>query len=463
MRAVGDILLISCYELGHQPLSLASPLAQLARAGYRPTAVDTAVEPLSDSAIAKARLVAIAAPIHTALRLGVRVAERVRQLNPRAHIVFYGIYAGLNAAYLLRCHADSVIGGEVEAPLLHLAQELESQPSRPSTRRQPPTPEAMGALERVAYAVPAREMLPPPDRYARLRTGNHVALAGYVEATRGCLHTCAHCPITPIYHGRLFAMPRDVVLADIRQQVQAGVKHITFGDPDFLNGPTHALRIARTLHAEFPKLTFDATIKIEHILEHRQLFLELRALGCVFVVSAVESLSPTVLARLRKGHTRDDVATALTILDEAGIPMRASLVAFTPWTTRADYLELLDFIAEHDLIEQVDPVQYTIRLLVPPGSALLDDPDARGWLGELDEAAFTYRWDHADPGMDRLYDEVRALVEARQQVGEEARAIFAAVYARAALAAGKPQAHAPHPAPSARRSTLPHLTEAWFC
>jgi radical SAM superfamily enzyme YgiQ (UPF0313 family) len=469
----GAILLVSTYELGHQPLSLAAPLAHLARAGFAPAAADTAVEVLTDAAIRRARLVAIAVPMHTALRLGARVVERVRALNPGAVIALYGLYAWLNGDHLLRAGADAVIAGDAEAPLLALAQTLDecdgdwlAEPLPGVRTRQ----HAAAPLPRFRpEAAPERAALPPLQRYARLRVGDTLTLAGYVEATRGCLHTCLHCPITPVYGGRFVAVPRELVLADVRQQVQAGARHITFGDPDFLNGPTHALRIARALHEEFPDVTFDATIKVEHILKYRAHFAELRALGCLFVVSAVESLSETVLIRLRKGHTRADVATALAIMDEAGITLRPTLVAFTPWTTLDDYLDVLDFVAEHHLIHHVDPVQYTIRLLVPPGSALLGEADTHLWLGPLDEAAFTYCWDHPDPQMDALYQSVRAAVEQGQRAGLDAGALFAQVRALALRAAGRPasevdvpatMAHAPL---AARQRALPHLTESWFC
>ena len=98
----------------------------------------------------------------------------------------------------------------------------------------------------------------------------------------------------------------DVVLADIRQQVAAGAEHITFGDPDFFNGPTHAMRIVEALHREWPAVTYDATIKIEHLLKHRDLLPRLRETGCLFVTSAVESVDDAVLAKLDKGHTRAD-------------------------------------------------------------------------------------------------------------------------------------------------------------
>ena len=467
MRDPGDILLVSCYELGHQPLSLASPLGTLRRAGYMPAAVDTSVEALPDATIQAARLVAISVPMHTALRLGARIAERVRALNPAAHICFYGLYASLNGGYLLRFHADSVIGGEYEEVLLGLVRALEAgdAPHVPGVRTR--ETEAQPVLVRLPFAVPARDSLPAARSYAHLVRDGEVVQAGYVEASRGCLHTCRHCPITPVYGGRFFVVPRETVLADARVQIQAGAEHITFGDPDFLNGPGHSLAIVRALHAEFPHVTFDATIKVEHILERRGIFGELAELGCAFVVSAVESLSERVLAHLKKGHTRADVAEALRILDDAGIPMRPTFVAFTPWTTPRDYLDLLDFVAEHDLIENVDPVQYAIRLLVPPGSALLEEDDVSEWLGTLDEANFTYQWAHPDPRMDELQRELAALVETTTQANQDVHETFEAVRALAEERLGvRALVHAGSSTKGAVRTVrrpVPHLTEAWFC
>jgi radical SAM superfamily enzyme YgiQ (UPF0313 family) len=491
----GAILLISTYELGHQPLALAAPLAILREAGFAPTARDTSVEDLSDDDILAARLVAISTPMHTALRLGLQVAARVRTLNPDAMIVFYGLYAALNAEMLLRERAGAVLGGEYQQPLLALAQSLatsadgspnpaptgsekpisplasaegERGAKRPSGLRVPQRERGPGGAARASKAgsllTPARDTLPGLDHYARLAQGDTLTLAGYAETTRGCLHTCLHCPITPVYGGRFFVNPRAAVLADIRQQVRAGAGHITFGDPDFFNGPGHSMAIVRALHEEFPHVTFDVTIKVEHLIERRALVPELARLGCAFIVSAVESLSPTVLARLAKGHTRADVEEALRILDDAGIPMRPTFVAFTPWTSASDYLEVLDFIAAHDLIEHVDPIQYAIRLLVPPGSALLDMPDAAGWFGPLDEATLSHTWAHPDPRMDALQREVAALVEAAASAHLPTRETFAAIYALAAERLDHhPLASAEERGQGVRSRPIPHLTEAWFC
>jgi radical SAM superfamily enzyme YgiQ (UPF0313 family) len=396
LRAPGDILLVSCYETGHQPAALASATAFLRRAGYQPACLDLAVEPLDEAArarLGRARLVAVSTPMHTALALGLEVARRVRRENPGAHLCFFGLYAALAERLLLdggaTALADSVLGAEAEAALVALAGALEAGEAAPvaaresARERRPP---------RLPLVAPDRSALPALDRYARLEIGGERRLAGHVEATRGCKHRCRHCPIPPVYDGRFFAVPLDVVREDARAQIAAGARHIDFGDPDFLNGPKHALAVARALHAEHPDVTFSFTAKVEHLLRHRSLLPELAGLGCLFIVSAFESLSDRVLEILDKGHTAREAHEALLVARAAGISLRPTFVPFTPWSTLEDYLAICRFIRDHRLEEEVDPVQLTIRLLLPPGSLLLEHPEMKPHLGPLDERGLSYRW-----------------------------------------------------------------------
>jgi len=454
MRSPGDILIVACYEMGHQPLAVAWPTAFLERAGYAPAVLDLAVEPLDVEKVRRARLVAISVPMHTALRLGVRVAARARELNPAADLVFYGLYAALNADYLLReAHATAVIAGELETELVELAQRLESGAPAAGTRDP--------VLRKLDFPPPSRAALPSLKKYAHLDRDGTRELVAYVEASRGCKHTCRHCPIPPVYGGRFFVVPVEIVIADVRQQVAAGATHVSFGDPDFLNGPGHALAVARAVHAEFPRVTFDFTAKVEHLLRHRQHLPELAALGCLFIVSAAESLDDRVLGILDKGHTGADVVTALETTRAAGITLRPTWVAFTPWTTLDAYRAWLDFIAGADLIDAVDPVQYGLRLLVPPGSLLLAHQAMRPHLGSLVADAFYYEWRHPDPRMDALQRAVSQLVARAADQREDAVRTFHAVRALADEAAGI----APRPTPTgiAARRRAPRLTEAWFC
>jgi radical SAM superfamily enzyme YgiQ (UPF0313 family) len=458
-----SILLISCYELGHQPAGLSMPLGLLRRAGYEAETMDVSVEGFDADKVKAARFVGISVPMHTALRLGLRVAREVRKLNANSHICFYGLYASLNSDYLLNTVADSVIGGEFEEALVQLIAAVGSDGpvdiNKVGTRGRASNP----VLARLIFAVPDRRTLVSLEHYAKLEYHGEQRLAGYVEASRGCLHHCTHCPIPSVYNGRFFVVPEDNVLEDIRGLVTLGARHITFGDPDFLNGPGHSLRIARAMHREFPELTFDFTAKVEHILKHRELIPDFAQTGCIFVVSAVESLSNNVLEHLDKGHKRDDVDEALEILRGAGIVMRPTFVSFSPWGTIDDYIDVLEFVESRDLIDHVDPVQYSIRLLIPPGSVLLSQPGTDRWLGALIQESFSHQWSHPDPRMDELHTRVSALVEQAAATNEDSSETFYAILDLARAVRGDLLFSRLELPVDPCRLRPPRLTEAWFC
>src|SRR5687768_3786948 len=304
-----QIVLISTYDLGRQPFGLASPAAFLRAAGHEVHCVDLTRTTLEEDWIRDAALVAFYLPMHTATRLALPVMDRVRALNPAAHLCAYGLYAPLNAEILREHGARTVLGPEFEPSLVELAAKLGSSPVGPTFRSG--VLESSATIGRVKFLTPDRSDLPALSKYASLQIGGEQKTVGYTEATRGCKHRCRHCPIVPVYDGRFRAVPVDVVLADVRAQVAAGAQHITFGDPDFFNGPTHARRIVERVAREHPGVSYDVTIKVEHLLKHADLLPLLRATGCLFITSAVESIDDAVLAKLRKDHTRADFERAV--------------------------------------------------------------------------------------------------------------------------------------------------------
>ena len=465
-------LLISTYEMGRQPFGLASPAAWLRAAGWTVTLVDTAKEALDDRAIAGADLIGFYLPMHTATRLASPIITGARRLNPRARICAYGLYAPLNGEWLRSLGVDQVLGGEFEADLTEYARAI----AAPGARRggacsaQAQAEPFAGAQDRQArplhqplprlhFLVPDRTGLPGLDRYATLQRADGTrALVGYTEASRGCRHLCRHCPIVPIYNGQFRVVQPEVVLADVASQVAAGASHITFGDPDFFNGPTHAMRIVDGLHAAHPSVTYDVTIKIEHLLAHGDLLPRLRDTGCLFITSAVESIDDAVLARLEKGHTRRDFVRAVERCREIGLTLVPTFVAFHPWLTPGGYCEFLDTIEELDLVDHVAPIQLAIRLLVPQGSRLLELSDVRELVGPFDPGTLTYRWTHHDPEVDRLQQDVSAIVGVKIARGR--RATFDAISDLAHERAGRRRAGAK---PARDRATVPYLNEPWYC
>jgi radical SAM superfamily enzyme YgiQ (UPF0313 family) len=468
LRDRGAVLLVSCYELGQQPLGLASADAHLTLAGFKPDLIDVAVDPLDERRVTRAGLVAISAPMHTALMVGLDVARRVRTINPGCHITFFGLYAALNAAYLLDTVADSCLGGEFEQPLIDLVTSLDTGADVKRFAQPPDTEREFTVARRTPSPLPQRDRAPSLDRYARLDHNDDHRLVGYVATSRGCRHLCRHCPLPPVYRGRFYVLPVDVVIEDIRQLIAAGAQHITFADPDFLNGPGHARRIARALHQEFSTLTFDFTAKIEHLIKQKALVGELQELGCVFVVSAVESLSEKTLVALRKGHTPADAIDAMRFFKSMGLTLRPTFVPFTPWDTLEDYRALLEAIEGEGMIDHVDSVQYSIRLLVPPRSSLVASKAMSRYLGSLDRSKLTHEWHHPDPRMDDLQQSVAALVEKATRTGEDTPLTFFKIVTRtSAMWSNRGVLEPDHNQIALQfprdRVHPPRLTENWFC
>ena len=433
------VVLISTYDLGHQPFGLASPAAWLRAEGHEVTVADLSRECFPEDAVRAADWIAFHLPMHTATRLAIPRIRAARALNLQARICCYGLYAPPNQEMLEGLGVTHVIGGEFEKALADLIGGRGAQAKACATSV---------VFDRLQFRVPDRRGLPVLNEYAALVEGGERKVAGYTEASRGCKHLCRHCPVVPIYQGRFRVVQREVVLADARQQIAAGAQHITFGDPDFLNGPGHARAIVEAFHAEFPDVTYDVTIKIEHLLTHREMLPLLKQTGCLFITSAVESLDDRVLGLLAKGHTRTDFLEALALTRTHGLTLAPTFVPFTPWTSHDDYLDLVRTIRDVGLIENVAPVQLAIRLLIPAGSRLLELEEMK--VGEFDAAALSWRWEHPDPGMDQLCKDVQKIAGGRGSRTE----IFARIWERAF---GIREEF------SADHAAIPHMTEAWYC
>jgi radical SAM superfamily enzyme YgiQ (UPF0313 family) len=461
---VGDvnIVLISTYELGRQPFGLASPAAWLRNRGHEIVCLDLSRQSLDEAVVRAAGLIAVYLPMHTATRLAAKLIPDLRALNPRAHLCCYGLYAPMNAEYLRTLGVTTVLGGEFEQGIADLAGRLQNRLQSDDRSRLSLQLEPLVSLERLAFEIPDRSGMPAIGKYAHLvLPGGGFRLVGSTEASRGCKHLCRHCPIVPVYKGVFRIVGHDVVMHDIRQQVVAGAQHISFGDPDFFNGIRHAMELVEEFHDEFPNVTYDVTIKIEHLRKYEGHLPKLKDTGCLFVISAVEYLDDVVLRALDKGHTREDFLHVVYTFRAFGMTLHPTFVPFTQWTTMDSYLDLLRVIHAESLIENVAPIQLGIRLLIPEGSRLLELEEVRRNVGPFDPQSFFYPWKHADSRVDALSEAVQAIAAEGDRRKESRSMVFESIWNAAHSAAGL---DAPIIQPSqAPAAAIPFLSEPWYC
>ncbi|MEA1888468.1 MAG: CUAEP/CCAEP-tail radical SAM protein [Pseudomonadota bacterium] len=449
------IVLISPYDLGRQPFALAEPAALFKQAGYEVKCLDLSQQKLTAEVLSSATTVFLYLSMLTATRIAIEAMPRIKKMAPQARIAVFGWYAPVNEKHLRELGVDAVFGGESEGDMLAYAASIRDQDDHPART------ETVVNLNRIEFLVPDRKSLPGLEKYAQLiQPDGARRIMGFTETTRGCKHLCRHCPVVPVYKGRFYAVPADIVLEDIRQQVAKGAQHISFGDPDFLNGPRHARRIIEAMHEEFPDLSYDAVIKIEHLIKFPEFLPFLRDSGCILVTTAVESVDEKTLEFLDKGHTAAEFEKVVSMMNEHGIALAPTFIPFTPWSTLDNYIDLLNKIAELKLIMCVNPVQLSLRLLIPSGSRILELPKEETCITDFNPASLGYTWVHKDPQLDLLQENIRHWTEKAENKGLSRLQIFNGIRRIALKAAGRKAADITEEYCGV---TVPTHSESWYC
>ncbi|MDP5275945.1 arsinothricin biosynthesis radical SAM protein ArsL [Chengkuizengella axinellae] len=407
-----NILLVSTFEGGFQPTTIATAATPLMKEGFNVSVLDTYVDGIIEEKFQGKEIIAISVPLFDAVHAGIEIAKLAARLNPKAHITFFGQHATINATRLAGKYSDSCICGEWEYPLTQLSKHLsgDKQDDLPGILS---GEEAMKGnnihpyMSRDHLDVPSRNILPPLHKYPQKQINRLLGseqIVGSTEMARGCHHKCLYCSVFAAYDGKVILVDEEIVIQDVRNLVEGGMTHLTFIDADFFNAKYHGIKILRKLHQEFPNLTYDFTTRVDHILENKETLAEMKNLGVKFITSALEFPSKEVLDAVAKDTSIDDITQAIAYLREIDIKLNPTFIMFNPWTSLDDIVTFRSFIENNALNDLVDPIQYETRLYLYKGSPLLHKESIQSL--DLTEYEFHYDWKHPDPKMDELYYEM---------------------------------------------------------
>ena len=278
-----------------------------------------------------------------------------------------------------------------------------------------------------------------------------------METTYGCKHECTHCPVPIEFNGSFKTFGIEKITQDVANQVEAGAKHISFNDPDFFNGPKHALKILELLNTQHPDITYDSTIKVEHILKYPEYFRELKDLNMLFVISAFETTNDLVLEILKKNHTYKDLRDAVEVSIKNNIDIRPTWMPFSPWTEIDDLTNIITLIEDYKLRETVDPIQLTIKLLIPKNSLILNRPEIKEYLLDYDPASFSYSWNYKNTALDNIQNELFTYVLQNESADEYRQ------YLGLVKILEKHSGKSLLSTEKYNQRVVPKLSETWFC
>ncbi len=371
------ILLTSFYDLGKQPKIIAEIADRYNTPEVNFEFVDFSIDKQNID-LATYDVLGIYAPMHTATILSI---EYIKDKKLPNKVFTFGLYGSVLEDF--------------NSSIIHI-KDIESDELT----------SFLGLYENQKFSlknnIPNREIFPDISNYAHLVDGSNNLIAGSVETTYGCKHSCTHCPIPISFNGSFKTYSFEKIVNDVQNQVNQGAKHISFNDPDFFNGPMHALKILEALNKKFPGITYDSTIKVEHIIKYKKYFKELASLNMVFVISAFETTNDKVLSILEKNHTRSDLNNSIEISQEFSIDIRPTWMPFSPWTELKDLSNIVELIEGYQLRETVDPIQLTIKLLIPKHSLIIQRPEIKKYLGNYEKESLSYQWKYENIDAEKL-------------------------------------------------------------
>ena len=426
------ILLLSFYDLGKQPKIISELYKKLDNGSNQIDVVDYSIEE-KNLTLDNYDVLGIYASMHTA---SVLAEQYLRDRKLPNKLFVFGLYANVFSEMFSNFQSiHSFDSDELESLL-----EVQLNPNYS-----------------FKHSVPDRTILPSITDYSHIVDGSNNLIAGSVETTYGCKHECTHCPVPIEFKGMFKTFGTEKIITDVTNQVEEGAKHISFNDPDFFNGPKHALKILQLLNEKHPSITYDSTIKVEHILKYPDYFQELKNLNMLFVISAFETTNDHVLNILQKNHSSNDLNKAVELSLENNIDIRPTWMPFSPWTEQNDLISIIKLIENYKLRETVDPIQLTIKLLVPKNSLILKRPEMKEYLLDYDPASFSYAWKYKFPNIDNIQNELFTYVLQHESENE---------YAQYLGLVDILESHTNETLLNSEKYSqriVPKLSETWFC
>ena len=178
--------------------------------------------------------------------------------------------------------------------------------------------------------------------------------SAYVKIAEGCNNGCTFC-IIPHVRGGLCSRPVSSVVAEVQQLARDGVKEINLIAQD-----TTSYGVDLAGHSLLPEL-LRQLVKIEGIRWIRLFYLyphyftdELMELIveedkiCPYVDLPLQHIAPTVLKRMNRRDTKEDVVALVKKLCAHGrrLTLRSTFIVGFPGETEAEFNELCDFVRE---------------------------------------------------------------------------------------------------------------------
>jgi len=321
------------------------------------------------------------------------IAARLKSEAPDTPLILGGVFASMNAEYILKdCpHADCIGVGEGEELLPDYLDHIDTSGSvaglvwRDGDRvvSNPPRP-LIRDLDQFPY--PDRDSLPidyieslPLDVPAVLSLHKFCT----VQTTRGCPYGCIYCDIPSLSNGKWRHRSAEHVLGEMQQLNDAGYRSIYLTDDHFLLKRKRINDICSGIIERRLEFTWGCEGRVDSAAVD-QLPIMSRA-NCTFLAYGVESGTQKILDRLNKNLTLEQIEYGVNEAKRQGIERaHGFFLVGSPDETEEDIKESFRFAARLKL----DTFGFN-RLCVYRGTPLWQEYVERGII---DDERDWFKW-----------------------------------------------------------------------
>jgi anaerobic magnesium-protoporphyrin IX monomethyl ester cyclase len=388
------------------PIYLSYTVAVVEEAGFEVSFIDAIMDELSiDGFARKVRddgpRLALIETSTPSIAHDLETAAAVKDLSPATFVALLGSHVTFFDLEILKENraVDAVVRGEFEYTAADLARALDKGGSSPGTdldlswvlglsyrdadgelHRNPDRP-LFEPLDRMPF--PARHIVKDDGYRAGIYSGGHPTA---MVSSRGCPYRCTFCLWPDILYGHKFrARSARNVVDEIEEAVRTyGHDEIYFDDDTFTIDRQRvmdicALILERGLEKE---VEWIAQCRVDTV--DREMLEAMKAANCGYILFGVESGSPQMLKKMKKGITLDKVRFAFELTGQVGIKTQAFFLFGMPGETQETIRETLEFAKELN----ASSTQFAVAI-PHPGTALYQECKDNGWLTSENWADYT--------------------------------------------------------------------------
>ena len=378
------------------PIYLSYTVAVVEEAGFEVSFIDAIMDELGIEEFArevhdlKAGLVLLETSTPS-IDFDLETAAAIKDLSPETFVALLGSHVTYFDRQTVAENpaVDAVVRGEFEYIAADLARALDGSPSTGSGRdlsgvlgltyrdadgevRRNPDRSLFEPLDEMPF--PARHIVKGEGYRAGIYSGGHPTA---MVSSRGCPYHCTFCLWPDVLYGHKFrARSAENVVDEIEEAVRTyGHDEIYFDDDTFTIDRQRVLDVCRlvTERGLEKEVEWIAQCRVDTV--DREMLEAMKAANCGYILFGVESGSPQMLKKMRKGITLDQVRRAFQLSREVGIKTQAFFLFGMPGETQDTIRETIDFAKELN----ASSTQFAVAI-PHPGTALYQECKENGWL-----------------------------------------------------------------------------------